>query len=97
MRRAIQASIALVVCYMIGFVIYAGFLCKPITKFWKPFERAQYCGSNLSYWIYTAVIYGVSLLLDLELLVLPVIPVLRLQMSLKKRLGVIAMFALGAS
>lgn len=97
MKIIIRASIAFVGCYIAGVVIYTGFLCKPLHKFWKPFERAQYCGSNLSYWIYTAVVYGVSLFQDIVLLLLPVVRVMGLQMSLRKRVAVILVFALGSS
>lgn len=97
MRILVRASIAFVGVYIAGVVIYSGFLCKPLHKFWKPFERAQYCGSNLSYWIYTAVVYGVSLFQDIWLLLLPIIPVMGLEMSLRKRVAVISIFALGSS
>ena len=82
--------------YIITFVIYAGFLCKPLRKFWKPFERAQYCGDNILKWIYDSAVYGYSLTLDLVLLITPIIPVWRLQLNMQKKIGAIAMFALGA-
>jgi hypothetical protein len=97
MKLITRGTMVFVGIYIVAFVIYAGFLCKPLHKFWKPFERAKYCGDNINYWKYNAVIYGVSLLLDLELLVLPIYPVWQLRLALKKRLGAIIMFALGAS
>ncbi|KAF2014435.1 hypothetical protein BU24DRAFT_410181 [Aaosphaeria arxii CBS 175.79] len=97
MRFAIRITIALTIIYIITFVIYAGFLCKPIHKFWKPFERARYCGDNILKWIYDAAVYSYSLVLDLILLILPVFPILRLQLSGGKKFGAITMFTLGAS
>ncbi|KAF2463677.1 uncharacterized protein BDR25DRAFT_297833 [Lindgomyces ingoldianus] len=97
MRIVIRASLVFVGCYIAGFVTYAGFLCKPLHKFWKPFERREYCGDNVNYWIYTALLYSVSLLQDLELLFLPIGSVIGLQMPLKRRIGVIIIFALGTS
>jgi hypothetical protein len=98
MKLTVRGLIAFVLCYMAVIVTYTGFLCKPLHKFWKPFERAQYCGSDLSYWIYTTVVYGVSLCQDIALLLLPIIPVMGLQMmTLKKRLAILLVFALGSS
>jgi hypothetical protein len=84
------------IVYIITFDIYAGFLCKPLHKFWKPFERAQHCGSNVLKWVFDAAVYGYSLILDLTLLILPAIPVMKLQLSTPKKIGAITMFALGA-
>jgi hypothetical protein len=84
------------VLYIITFDIYAIFLCRPLHKFWKPFERAQHCGDNIIKWIFDSAVYGYSLILDLVLLILPAIPILKLQLSTPKKIGVLAMFAMGA-
>ncbi|KAF1969119.1 hypothetical protein BU23DRAFT_601786 [Bimuria novae-zelandiae CBS 107.79] len=97
MRLAIRITLAMTLVYIITFDIYASFLCKPLHKFWKPFERAQYCGDNIIKWIFDSAVYGYSLILDLVLLTLPAIPVLKLQLSTPKKIGVLVMFAMGAS
>jgi hypothetical protein len=96
-RHIVRGSMVVTAIYIIAFLIYPCLLCRPVKKFWKPFERAKYCGSNEKYWTHNAVLYSSSLILDLELLVLPIIPVIKLQMTMKKRLGVITLFTLGSS
>ncbi|KAI0832153.1 hypothetical protein F5Y06DRAFT_189300 [Hypoxylon sp. FL0890] len=92
----VWALLALQALYVVVFSILPGFICRPFRYAWLPLERAPYCSSD--YWNAIQItLYSVSLAFDVILLVFPIFPISRLQMPLKKRLGVGIMFMLGAS
>lgn len=70
----------------------AVFVCNPRAKFWSPTTPGT-CVDINSVNIITSVINAVS---DLVLLLLPIICVWKLQMNLRKKLGVSAIFATAA-
>lgn len=81
--------------YVIVFSIMPGFVCRPLRYAWVPTERVLYC-NDFFYSYLTIALYVVSLVFDAVLLVFPVFPVMKLRLPLRKRLGVIVIFALGA-
>ncbi|RYP10039.1 hypothetical protein DL765_008238 [Monosporascus sp. GIB2] len=92
----IWALLGLQAIYVVVFSILPAFICRPFRYAWLPIERAPYCSSN--YWNALVIaLYSVSLAFDIILLFFPIIPVSRLQMPLRKRIGVGVMFAFGAS
>ena len=68
------------------------FMCSPRRKFWDRLTPGH-CMNNDTINIVTAIINAAS---DLVLLLLPIICVFKLQMSLKKKIGVSAVFATAA-
>lgn len=70
------------------------FSCWPLRYGWvNTLNEAPYCFNFNSFWLATGVIEAV---LDVCLIALPVGMITRLQMSVKKRMGVIGVFLLGA-
>lgn len=81
--------------YIIAFTFLPLPMCTPFYYAWDPLGRSSHC--DLQYWYYVFEgQYAASLVLDACLLFYPMAPVLRLQMPLKKRLGVVFIFVLGA-
>jgi hypothetical protein len=80
---------------MIAFIFSCIFLCSPITFAWTQWdgEHTGKCNNNntLSY-----ANASISILLDLVALSLPIPQIWNLQLSLKKKIGVLLMFSVGA-
>lgn len=90
----ISTMLVLQAAYVIVFEITPGFSCKPIRDGWNPILRLTSCSN---FYIYqTEALYSISLAFDVILLIFPIYAVWKLQMPLKKRLGVAIIFALGA-
>lgn len=96
-RCAVYCCLMLTAIYVVVFTIVPGFICTPISQSWHPLTRKENCKKDVFYYKYNVALYGTSLGLDSLLLLLPIAPVMRLQMPLKKRLGALVMFLLGTS
>ena len=84
------------VVYLVVFSILPAFICRPLYKAWDPLERQKYF--NDWYYYYTQVaLFSVSMAFDIFLLVLPLFPVFKLQLPVRKRAGVALLFMLGAA
>ncbi|KAI1173281.1 hypothetical protein F4777DRAFT_558322 [Nemania sp. FL0916] len=92
----IWTMMGLQVAYVITFTILPGFICSPLHFEWEPLGRLGHCSVKY-YYVIQEALYGTSFGFDVILLAFPIIPVSKLQMSLKRRLGVISIFVLGAS
>lgn len=95
MRTIIWVLLGLQGAYVIAFSVAPAFVCNPYYYAWMPLERAKHC-SDTYYANSQAVLYGVSMFFDSVLLVLPIFPVMKLHMSVGKRIGIAVIFALGA-
>ncbi|GKZ33531.1 hypothetical protein AbraIFM66950_003433 [Aspergillus brasiliensis] len=85
------------IIYVIVFTIPQGFFCHPFSAaYTNPLRREQYCNDWMYYDIQVAL-FSCSMSFDAILLFLPVYPVSKLQMPLKKRIGVGAVLVLGAA
>lgn len=96
-RWSIWVSLLLSAIYVIVFSIIPGTICKPLSATWHPLTRKLYCRSDKIYYEFNVALYSTSLAMDIWLLIIPIFPVMQLQLSLKRRLGALIMFALGAS
>lgn len=97
-RYSIWGMIVLNILFVITFEILPGFICTPISAGWKnPLTRKLHCRQDEFYYLYNIGLYSSGLGMDIILLLMPIYPVLRLQMSLKRKLGALVMFMLGAS
>jgi hypothetical protein len=82
--------------YVIVYSILPAFIAKPFNMIWHPLERHRYM--NDWYYYYEQVaLFSTSMAFDIILLVLPIYPVIQLQMTVKRRIGVIAIFMCGAA
>lgn len=67
-------------------------ICTPVALNWDPFVPGHCADQRMAYF-FTAII---NLLIDIGIVMLPMPLVWKLQMPIAKRIGVIAMFGLGA-
>ncbi|KAL4962798.1 CFEM domain-containing protein [Aspergillus stella-maris] len=70
------------------------FSCKPIHYYWNEWD-GEHQGTCLSHNNILVAHSTINIILDVVVLVLPVPVLLKLQMPLKKRIGVVAMFVVG--
>ncbi|KAF1846871.1 uncharacterized protein K460DRAFT_402241 [Cucurbitaria berberidis CBS 394.84] len=97
-RLSIWAMIVLNCAFIVTFEIMPAFICTPMSAGWRnPLTRKLHCRQDEFYYLYNIGLYSSGLGMDIILLLMPVYPVMRLQMSLKRKLGALIMFMLGAS
>ena len=95
-KYIIRLLLALQAVYLVVYSILPAFICRPLYKAWHPLERQQYFRDW--YYYYTQVaLFSTSMAFDTILLVLPLYLVSKLQLPLRKRIGVAVMFMLGAA
>lgn len=93
-RILIKCTIAFNTLFGIVFTVIAIFPCQPISYYWNRFDGASQgrcVDINALVWANA----GISIVLDVWMLALPLYEVFRLQMSWRKRLGVTLMFFVG--
>jgi hypothetical protein len=93
-RRVVYVVVALVVAYTITFIFATVFQCQPVGYFWKQLDDAEVgqCNHiNLQAWLSAAL----NIVLDILILALPLRSLWSLQLSLARKLTVMAMFSLG--
>ena len=92
-RTIAQIVLGLVFSWTVSFFFANLFTCYPITPFIEAFY-GNHCVDGLSLWYAMAIS---DIVIDIIILFLPIPMVLRLQLPLKQRLGVLGMFLLGAT
>ncbi|OIW22621.1 hypothetical protein CONLIGDRAFT_606681 [Coniochaeta ligniaria NRRL 30616] len=93
-RYCVYTLIALNVCYAIVFDLLLAFQCNPIPGAWRSWDgtfEAKCISINLLGWSAAAI----NIVLDLAVITLPLPELFRLSMSLKKKIQIIMMFAVG--
>ena len=91
-RIALYATATLEAIWLIGVFIYVIFQCNPIDKSWKPLKPGH-CIDFIPF------LWGNSItnaVLDYVILLLPVFPVLRLQMKREQKFLLLLSFSLGS-
>jgi len=96
LQYCIKGLILLTIPYVVTYEFLLGFMCKPPSSFWKPFQRNEDCG-DVYYYKLHITLYSVSLIFDLLILVLPLKAIWELKMQKRQRVLVCALIALGAS
>lgn len=93
-RTAVWATQVFNVALVVAFLIAEGLQCTPISFFWQGWdgEHPGYCW-NLEAFIYSHA--GINIALDVWMLALPASQIWRLNLSIKKKIGVLAMFGFG--
>ena len=81
----------------IGFYLVATIfeiiMCSPREKIWNPLISTGHCYNANAAYMATGIFNVIS---DFSILILPMIPISKLQMPLKKKIMMIAIFAAGA-
>jgi hypothetical protein len=89
--RAIWATHALNIAWLLGYTFVIIFQCKPIAFFWDMSLEGT-CARQINIYIGSAV---PSVIIDLIILILPVPMLLHLQTSKARKAGIILIFVLG--
>ncbi|KAL4933239.1 CFEM domain-containing protein [Aspergillus undulatus] len=94
LRLAIFASLWITAAWGLGSFFAQIFSCKPISFYWNQWdgEHEGKCSSHNNLLLGHAII---NIVLDVLVIALPMPVLLRLQMSLEKRIGMCIMFAVG--
>ena len=97
-RRLIHITQVLVLLWLIASVIVGIFRCHPIHDIWNPLvvgspDVRDYCMNNNSYYISVSVF---NVVLDFWILLLPLSIVWTLMLSARRKVGLSAIFLLGA-
>ncbi|PYI04752.1 hypothetical protein BO78DRAFT_372434 [Aspergillus sclerotiicarbonarius CBS 121057] len=90
-RRICQGCVVFVICWTISFTFACLFQCYPVTALVE-FFYGNKCINTL---VFYNVLSGSDVALDVVIIILPIAPVLGIQMSLRQRLAVLGMFLLG--
>jgi hypothetical protein len=94
-RRILWAFIFVNIVTGIAFAVADLLICRPISYFWNRWdmEHVGNCGNSQALAFAGA---GIGIVLDIFTLILPLTQVWNLPLGLKKRIGVILMFSVGA-
>ncbi|RII09966.1 hypothetical protein CUC08_Gglean005956 [Alternaria sp. MG1] len=94
-RATIWGVIVLNIASMIAFTFGVAFICTPVSFMWTSLDGKHqgHCGNNNALAFSHA---GVSIVLDLVTLALPIGQIWNLQLKTKKKIGVLLMFSVGA-
>lgn len=92
MRILCRAIIAILAVFGLWAVLSALLHCMPVAKSWHPHQLAGYCVNNEILWFINAGVYIVT---DLAIMVTPISASFSLYLSLRQKLALCVMFALG--
>ncbi|RYC59722.1 hypothetical protein CHU98_g6475 [Xylaria longipes] len=92
-RWAVNAMLGVVAAWTIAYFFSNLFTCYPITALIESFYGNK-CINAVPMWL---SVVATDLIVDVAILIMPIPMVLRLQLPLKERLGVLGMLLLGAS
>lgn len=90
-RYAVYVMMSFVVAFWIGLILTGFLICRPIAFNWDKTLDGQ-CGSTVGEEVSFAI---VNMILDGIIVILPMPVVWRLQMPVKKKIGISCMFGLG--
>lgn len=93
-RYCVYVLVGLNVCYAVAFDLLLAFQCNPIAGAWLIWDgtyHAKCISINLLGWSAAAI----NIVLDLAVIILPLRELFRLSMSIKKKVQIIMMFAVG--
>lgn len=93
-RWCVYVLIVCNVCFAVVFDFLLAFQCDPIAGAWKAWDGtfpAQCISINVLGWSAAAI----NIVLDLSVIILPLPELFRLSMSLRKKVQIIMMFAVG--
>jgi hypothetical protein len=78
--------------YTLGTVLAAFLVCQPLPYYWDTSIQGGYCGNEFLSYVLTG---SINILTDVMTLLLPIPSLMRLEMSLSRKLTLVATFACG--
>lgn len=94
LRKYIQATMALTLCYWTGYQLGNLFYCRPITMIWNGWdgEHKGHC-IDINKFMVSACFINIAI--DIIIILLPIRELLKLRLSWRKKIGLLAMFLVG--
>lgn len=93
-RLVCYGFIGLVAAFGVSCMVSTGFNCTPITFMWQGWD-GEHPGSCFDVSNQAFALAIINIVIDAIIFVLPIPQLLGLQMTMKRKLGVIAMFVVG--
>jgi hypothetical protein len=88
------ALIAIISAFFVGCIISTALYCHPISFVWNGWD-GLHPATCVNINAQTYALAGINMSLDIIIFIMPIPQVLRLQMSMKKRIAVAGIFAVG--
>lgn len=86
--------ITIVAAFAVSCIISTGLYCRPIDYVWKGWD-GEHPATCVNINAQTYALAGINMSLDIVIFILPIPQILKLQMSLGKRIAVAGIFAVG--
>ncbi|KAF1831964.1 hypothetical protein BDW02DRAFT_504140 [Decorospora gaudefroyi] len=94
LRRTVYILLAVCLAYGIAFTITCLFNCTPVSYIWTSWD-GEHTGRCINFHIFAWAHAGINIVLDVIVLAVPIPELLRLSLSLKKKMFIIMMFSIG--
>jgi hypothetical protein len=94
LRTTVYALAALSLAYGLAFTLTCVFNCTPISYIWENWD-GEHTGKCINFHVFAWAHAGINITLDLIIIAVPIPELLRLSMSLKKKIQIIMMFSIG--
>jgi hypothetical protein len=95
LRITCYALSAVSIAYGLAFALTCIFNCTPITYIWESWD-GEHRGKCINFHVFAWAHAGINIALDLVVIAVPIPELLRLSMSMKKKIQIILMFSVGA-
>lgn len=93
-KRLVWATQTFNLLLMAAFTIADGLQCRPTSYYWQRWDK-EHKGSCIDIRTYAYAHSGLNIVLDIWMIILPIAQIWKLNMSLRKKLETMAMFAVG--
>jgi hypothetical protein len=94
LRRTVYILLAVCLAYGIAFTITGLFNCTPVSYIWTSWD-GEHTGTCINFHVFAWVHAGVNIVLDISVLAVPIPELLRLSLSMKKKIYIVMMFSVG--
>lgn len=92
-RWSCYGGVGVVTAWGLAYVFLTIFQCEPIASFWDITIKNPKCLDKEGLWMSYAII---NIIFDLLILALPIYPLTRLRLQRAKKIGLLAVFGMGA-
>ncbi|KAH5398042.1 hypothetical protein HBI23_132680 [Parastagonospora nodorum] len=95
-RKAVYIGVVLSILFPIAFGLPMTFACRPISAAWTSWDAEtpyDYCINQQVFWFVAA---GYNIAVDIYIVIIPIPELLKLNLSMRKKLMLVAIFSTGA-
>jgi hypothetical protein len=94
LRKLIYTLMAITAAYGTAFTITGLFNCTPVSYIWTSWD-GEHTGKCINFHVFAWAHAAINIVLDLVILAVPIPELLRLSLSMKKKIYIIMMFSIG--